>query len=72
AVQGGVFSWWSNSSSQRNNTTINSSTSDTDLYWGAAAGYAVSEPVTVQLQYTRYNLSGSKANSVMLGFSYMF
>jgi len=72
AVQGGVFSWWSNSSSQRNNTTINSSTSDTDLYWGAAAGYAVSEPVTVQLQYTRYNLSGSKANSVMLGLSYRF
>ena len=72
AVQAGVFSWWSNSSSQYGNTIIRSSDSDTDIYWGASAGYALTEPLTLQLQYTRYNLSGNKADSVMLGLSYNF
>jgi hypothetical protein len=72
AVQAGVFSWWSNSSSQYGNNINRTSDSDTDIYWGATAGYMLTEPLTLQLQYTRYNLSGNKADSVMLGLSYMF
>ncbi|OEY70104.1 hypothetical protein BI198_11400 [Rheinheimera salexigens] len=72
SAQAGVLSWWSNSSSQYGDKVIHTSDSDTECYWGAAAGYTLTEQLTLQLNYNRYTFSGNKADNLMLGLSFSF
>ena len=72
SVQVGIFSWWSNSHSLLGEQLIRNSDSNTDLYLGATLGYALTNQLTLKLNFSRYTLTNNKIDSLMLGVSYHF
>ena len=68
----GAYKWEYKVESVRNNQLIKSEMDGTDLYYGVGMSYALTDSLSVQLDYSHFNLEPESVSDLQLGLSYRF
>ncbi|TLX47714.1 hypothetical protein C1E24_07250, partial [Pseudoalteromonas phenolica] len=68
----GAYKWQYKVESVRDNQLIKSEMNGTDLYYGIGMSYALTDSLSVQLDYSHFNLEPESVSDLQLGLSYRF